>query len=64
VYILHVPSFLSMGFPAVFSFEKDYLEKKYRDGKILGIASPGYFIDIGIPEDYRRAQSELIQHIS
>lgn len=64
VYILNVPAFLSMSFPAVFSFEKDYLEKKYRDGKIFGIVSPGYFIDIGIPEDYRRAQSELIQHIS
>lgn len=64
VYILHVPSFLYMSFPAIFSFEKDYLEKKYRDENIFGIVSPGYFIDIGIPEDYRRAQSELIQHIS
>ncbi len=63
VYALHVPTFLSISFPSVFSFEKDYLEKKYPDGKIFGMISPGYFIDIGIPEDYRRAQKELIQHI-
>ena len=27
--------------------------------RIFGLAQPGYFIDIGIPEDYQRAQSEL-----
>lgn len=44
----------------VFSFEKDFLEKVI--GKIVmgGFKSDKYFIDIGIPEDYHRAQTELL----
>jgi D-glycero-alpha-D-manno-heptose 1-phosphate guanylyltransferase len=64
VYALHVKSFLIKSFPSVFSFEKDYLEKEYRQGSIYGMVSDAYFIDIGIPEDYQRAQTELIQYIS
>jgi D-glycero-alpha-D-manno-heptose 1-phosphate guanylyltransferase len=64
VYALSVRPFLEKKFAAVFSFEKDYLEKEYAKGNILGMKSDAYFIDIGIPEDYKRAQLELIQHIS
>ena len=60
VYALSAPSFLKKTFPAVFSFEKDYLEKEYPHGNILGMVSNAYFIDIGIPEDYLRAQDELV----
>ena len=42
-----------------FSFEKDILEKKTDILKIYGFPSNGYFIDIGIPEDYRKAINEL-----
>lgn len=59
VYALSAASFLQKSFPAVFSFEKDYLEKYYRDGQILGLVSDAYFIDIGMPEDYERAQVEM-----
>jgi D-glycero-alpha-D-manno-heptose 1-phosphate guanylyltransferase len=59
VYALHVASFMERPFPNVFSFEKDYLEKSYLKGKILGFVSDAYFIDIGIPEDYQRAQTEF-----
>ena len=59
VYALHVASFMERSFPTVFSFEKDYLEKNYLKGKILGFVSDAYFIDIGIPEDYQRAQAEF-----
>lgn len=59
VYALHVPSFLAEGLPAKFSFEKDYLEVKYVQGNMYGVMQEGYFIDIGIPEDYERAQREL-----
>ena len=59
VYLLNVSSFLSGQWPVKFSFEKDYLEKK--PGKLFGIAQDEYFIDIGIPEDYNRAQKELQQ---
>lgn len=42
-----------------FSFEKDLMEKIYCSEPIFGFRSNAYFIDIGIPDDYARAQSEL-----
>jgi D-glycero-alpha-D-manno-heptose 1-phosphate guanylyltransferase len=42
-----------------FSFEKDILEKKVNALSFYALASDGYFIDIGIPSDYQKAQSEL-----
>lgn len=59
IYLLNVPRFLDEEFPAKFSFEKDYLEKMYRERRIYGLVQDDYFIDIGIPEDYRRANIEL-----
>ena len=61
LYVLNVENFLSKKFPAKFSFEKDYLEQYYREGKIYGLVQDSYFIDIGIPEDYERVQKELKQ---
>ena len=61
VYVLNVENFLAKKFPAKFSFEKDYLEQYYRQGKIGAIVQDNYFIDIGIPEDYSRVQEELKQ---
>jgi D-glycero-alpha-D-manno-heptose 1-phosphate guanylyltransferase len=43
-----------------FSFEKDILEKFYREQPFYGYLFPDYFIDIGIPEDYEKAQNELL----
>ena len=63
VYALSVASFLQKSFPGNFSFERDYLEKDYRGGKFLALISDAYFIDIGIPEDYQRAQEELLANI-
>jgi len=61
IYILNVENFLAKKFPAKFSFEKDFLEQYYQQGKIAGIIQDNYFIDIGIPEDYERVQEELKQ---
>jgi D-glycero-alpha-D-manno-heptose 1-phosphate guanylyltransferase len=61
MYILDSESFLNKGFPEKFSFEKDYLEKYYPEKKIAGMIRDDYFIDIGIPDDYRRVQEELKQ---
>ena len=60
VYALSTEAFLQKSFPAVFSFEKDYLEKEFSGRQIMGMISDAYFIDIGIPEDYQRAQEELV----
>lgn len=42
-----------------FSIEKDFFEKQLYRQTILGFEFDGYFIDIGIPEDYERAQNEF-----
>jgi D,D-heptose 1,7-bisphosphate phosphatase len=41
------------------SLEQDVLPQLVAEGLIFGRAYPGYFIDIGIPEDLRRARDEL-----
>jgi D-glycero-alpha-D-manno-heptose 1-phosphate guanylyltransferase len=42
-----------------FSLELEYLKKNVNTQKISAFVSQGYFIDIGIPEDYMSAQTEL-----
>jgi len=59
VYILNIKRFLAQMFPDKFSFETDYLQEYYSHGKIHGMIQDAYFIDIGVPEDYLRAQKEL-----
>ena len=60
MYALNVHRFLEeTKLPAKFSFEKDYLEVYYKKLRMFGIEQDAYFIDIGIPEDYERAQREL-----
>ena len=59
MYVLHKNKFLEEGLPKKFSFEQDYLEKFYDKRRMFGIVQNDYFIDIGIPEDFERAQQEL-----
>ena len=59
IYMLNKLSFLQHPFPTVFSFEKDFLEKYIEQEKITGHSFDAFFIDIGIPEDYERAQTLL-----
>lgn len=40
-----------------FSFEKDLMTRFYTKEPFYAMLSDGYFIDIGIPEDYARAQT-------
>jgi D-glycero-alpha-D-manno-heptose 1-phosphate guanylyltransferase len=42
--------------PPVFSYEKDFLEKVLTNATLKAFESNGYFIDIGIPQDYALAQ--------
>jgi D-glycero-alpha-D-manno-heptose 1-phosphate guanylyltransferase len=42
-----------------FSIEKDVMEKRVSTDRINGFISDTYFIDIGVPEDYERANLEL-----
>jgi len=59
IYALNKNKFLQEDLPVKFSFEKDYLEKLYAQRRMYGVVQDEYFIDIGIPEDYERAQTEL-----
>jgi len=59
VYVVNIHQFLSNTFPQKYSFEKEYLEKYVGEGKFTGIEQQGYFIDIGIPEDFNKAQEDF-----
>jgi len=63
IYALQVQTFLKKEYPPVFSFEQEYLQKQYPEGHFFGMISDAYFIDIGVPADYQRAQTELLQNI-
>lgn len=59
VYVTSSKIFSTLKLPDSFSLEKDFLEKQIGSMNIMGMISEGYFIDIGIPEDYERAISEM-----
>ncbi len=59
VYLINTK--LTQQFPqrASFSFEKDVLEKMVHSHCVMFTISTGYFIDIGVPKDYLKAQTDL-----
>lgn len=60
VYSLEVDHFLAATpSDTNFSIEKDFFEKQAGSGMLYGFAYEGYFIDIGIPQDYLRAQDDF-----
>jgi D-glycero-alpha-D-manno-heptose 1-phosphate guanylyltransferase len=61
VYLLNQTVFdgLPTPLPHKFSFETDFLATYLQSLKIYGFTSIGYFVDINIPDDYRRAQQAL-----
>tara|TARA_A100001015_G_scaffold286502_1_gene355267 strand:+ start:746 stop:1444 length:699 start_codon:yes stop_codon:yes gene_type:complete len=62
VYCINKNIFYSSTLKNKFSFEKDFLENQLSKKNICGFTHNEYFIDIGIPKDYEKAQSELSQH--
>jgi D-glycero-alpha-D-manno-heptose 1-phosphate guanylyltransferase len=59
VYYIKKSMLVNAGYPETFSLEKDFLEPGAHTLTMTGFVENGYFIDIGIPEDYERAQQEL-----
>ena len=59
IYLVQVDFLRQPIFPTKFSFEKDLLEKYFSEHQFLGVPFSEYFIDIGVPEDYRKAQSDF-----
>jgi D-glycero-alpha-D-manno-heptose 1-phosphate guanylyltransferase len=56
-----LPRTILDGFPAgqAFSFETEFLMKAVSERDFSVFVSQGQFIDIGVPDDYARAQTEL-----
>ena len=63
VYCIDTTDSLMADKPEKFSFEKDVLEPQAAAGRLAGFISDGSFIDIGIPDDYARAQTFLPANI-
>lgn len=60
VYILSKKLYLQNTKPNInFSIEKDFFEKQLNQLIIKGFEFKNYFIDIGIPEDYLKAQDDF-----
>lgn len=57
IYLLRRDALKDM--PEKFSLEKDFFEPLAQEGSLAGFRSEGYFIDIGIPADYARAQRDF-----
>lgn len=59
IYIIEKASLMEPEFRGKFSIETDFFESSYRENKMFGFPSEAYFLDIGIPEDYKKAQHDF-----
>jgi D-glycero-alpha-D-manno-heptose 1-phosphate guanylyltransferase len=59
VYIINKELFTRLDLPEKFSFEKDILEAHLLDILVYGCQQDRYFIDIGIPSDFEKANQEF-----
>ncbi len=62
IYVISKNIFDSFKLPSKFSFE-EFMHKNINDLNIYATIFNNYFIDIGIPEDYEKAQYELINYL-
>jgi D-glycero-alpha-D-manno-heptose 1-phosphate guanylyltransferase len=61
IYLIDTTTFLSTTPAGNFSLETEFLQRYYSTLPMYGCVEPAYFIDIGVPQDYRRAQEEFAQ---
>ena len=59
IYCINRSWLMSQTLPEKFSFEKELMQPLAGQKGFYGVTYDGYFIDIGIPEDYYRAQREF-----
>ena len=59
VYVISKNAPIFEGLGRKFSFETAVLEPQCSKHELLGVVQNGYFIDIGIPEDYQRASIDF-----
>jgi D-glycero-alpha-D-manno-heptose 1-phosphate guanylyltransferase len=61
IYLLDTLTFLQATPTGKFSIETEFLQCSYSTLPLYGYVESAYFIDIGVPQDYRRAQEEFAQ---
>ncbi|MGG6270701.1 nucleotidyltransferase family protein [Leptolyngbya sp. AN03gr2] len=59
VYLINRTLFERFNLPSKFSFETDFLQRYLDQIRVHGFSCSEYFVDIGIPEDYQKAQREI-----
>lgn len=59
IYVISSRFFKAQAMPGKFSLERDLFESKLDSGNSFGLIFNDYFLDIGIPADYHRAQTEF-----
>ncbi len=59
IYAIHRAWLMSQDLPTKFSFEKELMQPMAGQAGFYGLRFKDYFIDIGVPEDYYRAQEEF-----
>jgi len=64
VYLLSRNIFDEYDLPEAFSLERDFLQPLVVNLKPASYLTTGYFIDIGVPEEYQKAQKELNSSLS
>lgn len=61
VYIVTKKLFSKLSLPEKFSFEKDIMESHIHNINIYGYQQDNYFIDIGIPSDFEKANADFLE---
>ncbi len=64
IYVVNKEWLSGQNMPRKFSFEKDLLQAKAHEKSFSGVACSQYFIDIGVADDYYRAQYDFRQRIT
>jgi len=61
VYVIEKDFLMEPGFRGRFSIENECFGLLFKESKFFGYPSEGYFLDIGIPDDYKKAGHEFAQ---
>lgn len=59
IYYLNTKYLLDFDFAKNFSFESDFLQTNFSKRRIIGLDVVEKFIDIGVPDEYLRAQTYI-----
>lgn len=59
IYCINTQYFKNKELPEKFSIEKDFFEKYYELDLMYGFKSHSFFMDIGTPKDYKKAQNKF-----